>query len=388
MATIPCYRCGHPLTLFRAGTASKLPVCPNCGHVSGSSRASPSSGRKRKTSNARQKLSPRNASVLAFLIGIVTGLANYGVDAGGKGPDFAIAATLGSAIFFLALSLLLAILAATICLAFGRKFRQSLEGTYSLFAVIIACIILVIAIIGRVNGRNPAKLERERRAEVELAKDAEAIHQAVRFSAETGRPIESIRFPTADTDSEMGRIRQLSQENFQKMVELQQACQQELEKAGYESLFDAERLENDKGFEASRKIVSEGKRITEKYRDKVGEHLASVTAKIKSMPSSLNSDLALRNNIDQLLTANGQKALRMWDIDIELCALDGKVIEMIAASQGKWQFIDGSFRFDSEEDHAKFTAILENTQALLAEQQNIQNEALSRFKSAAEKLAR
>ena len=386
MATIPCYRCGHPLGAIRVGTASKLPVCPNCGHNSGGSQAPP--GSRRKSRSARQKLGPRNASILALLIGVITGMVNYGTDAGGKGPDFAIGATLSSAFIFLALSFVLAIPAATVCLAFGRKFRQSMEGTYSLFAVIIAGMLLAIAIFGKVNGRDPAKLERERRAEAELAKDAEAIHEALRFSTDTGMPVESIRFPTADTNSEMGRIRQLSQENFQRIVELQQAYQKELDKAGYPALFDAERLRNDRGLGESGKIHFEGRAIVEKYREKVREHLATIHAKLKSMPGSLNADPTLRQSFDLILEANGQKALRIWDIEIELCELDGKVIEMLAASEGKWQFIDGSFRFDSEEDIAKFNTMLEKTQALVAEQEDIQNEALSRYKSFAEKLAR
>jgi outer membrane murein-binding lipoprotein Lpp len=386
MATIPCYRCGHPLDVA-FGNGKTPDVCPNCGQNFAAHSPSVFSRGTRDDEAAKSEMSTRNASAIAVLLAVIAGVVKAGTGAGANDPAVAAGQALGSAFALIALAFLLAVICATICLAFGKKFRRTLNRSYSLIAIILASLLLVGAVVGKVTGRTAGKMREQEEAAAAVAKDLDAVREAVRVATETGNPIELDLAPASDANTEAGRIQHVARMSFQAFADLQNAYLKDMVATGFDTLLDPDRVAKDEGLKESREILAKSKAVTAAHREKFTEHVRTFPDKIKNLPDSPASDPEWFRGFQQGFQRNGQRAMRIWELEMQAVDKVGEVIEILAAAEGKWHPENGSFMFEEEADLEKFNAVLQEAAALGAEQEKLREEAFSRGKAGLEKLA-
>jgi hypothetical protein len=386
MATIPCYRCGHPLEVS-FGSGKTPDVCPNCGQNFATHSPSVSSGRASDDDGAKSELSTRNASAIAVLIAVIAGVVKAGTGAGAKDPAVAAGGALGSAFALIALAFLLALICATICLAFGKKFRRTLNRAYSLIVIILACFLLVGAAAGRITGRAAERKQQEKQAASEMAKDLAAFEKAVKTSAETGQPIQFDLAPSGNPDTEAEKIQTIARMNLQAVAELQNAYLKALEATGYDTVLDPERVAKDKGLKESREILAKGKAVVAEYGEKFQEHQRSFPDKVKNTIGNPTSDPDWFEGFRDGFQKSSKQGARIWELEAAIVGKVGEAIEVLAAAEGRWQPEDGSFAFEEDADMEKFNAAMQKVMDLGAEQEKIRAEAFSKGKSNLERLA-
>ncbi len=387
MPTIPCYRCGHPIDFSPDGGPGP-DVCPNCGHNFAVGKLLPPPLPGNGKGGAKSEMSTGTASGIAILLGIVTGVVKSLGSQGTGNISYDVGKGLGSGLVIMAISFVLAIIASTICLIFGKPFRRTLDRTYCLFAIILACLGLVGAFVGNITGRSTEKTKQAKQAAAELVKDADALREAVRISNETGKPIELDLAPVGDQSTEAGKIRLITHMNIKAMADLQNAYMKALEDAGFDTQLDPERLAKDKGMKESREILAKGKAVVQEYRGKFEEHLRTFPEKVKAMPDSPAQNAEWFKGFQHGLQKSGQAGLRIWDLESETVGKFGEIIDLLAASEGKWGVEEGQIMFEEDGDIEKFNAIIEKIQALGEEQEKIREEAYSKGKAQLENAVR
>lgn len=381
MATIPCYRCGHPFDVsFESG---KTPdICPNCGQNFAAHSPAASSIRTGDDEPAKSELSTRNASAIALLIAVIAGVVKPAADRGME-----VGKSVGSGLVLIALAFLLALICATICLSFGKKFRRTLNRAYSIIVIILACFLLAGAVAGRITGRAAERKNQEKQAASEMAKDLAAFEKAVKTSAETGQPIQFDLAPSGNPDTEAEKIQTILRINLQAVAELQNAYRKALEATGYDTVLDPERVAKDQGLKETREILAKGKAVVAEYGAKFQEHQRSFPDKVKNTIGNPTSDPDWFEGFRDGFRNSSKQGARIWELEAAIVGKVGEAIEVLAAAEGRWQLKDGKFAFEDDADLEKFNAAIRKSMDLVAEQETIRAEAFSKGKSNLEKLA-
>ena len=381
MATIPCYRCGHPLDVS-FGTGKTPDVCPNCGHHFAAHSPPVSSRRTRDDDDARSELSTRNASAIAILLAVISGVVKPAADRGME-----VGKSLGSGFILIALAFLLAVICATLCLAFGKKFRRTLNRSYSLIVIILASILLVGAVAGKVTGRHAGKIQEQKAAAAAMSRDFEALREAGRIAAEKGGPIELNLPPAGDPDSDAGRIQRITRIAFQSFADLRNAYLKSMEETGFNTLLEPDRLAKDKGLKQSREIIAKCKAVVAEHRGKFTEHVRIFPEKLRDMPDSPLANSKEFEDFKKGFHRSQQRSVRMWDLEMDTVNKSGDIIEILAAAEGRWQEDGGSLMFDEDADLEKFNMALNKLMELAAESEKLREEAYSSGKAKLENFA-
>ncbi|MFM7182660.1 MAG: hypothetical protein ACKO2G_14510 [Verrucomicrobiales bacterium] len=381
MANIPCYRCGHLLDVS-PGSGKTPDVCPNCGQ-NFATRSPSFSSKGTSDDEAKSELSTRNVSAIALLIALIAGVVKPAADRATE-----VGNSLGNGIILIAVAFLLAVVASIICLAFGKKFRRTLNRSYSLIVIILACFLLAGAAAKRITGREEDKNQQQKQAATEMVKDLAAFEKAVKTSAETGQPIQLDLAPSGNPATEAEKIQTISRMNLQAVAELQNGYLKALNATGYDTLLDPDRAAKDKGFKETPEILAKSKAVVAEYGAKFNEHLRTFPEKVKSTIGNPSSDPSWFRGFEEGFRSNTKNGARIRELEAAMIEKVGESIEVLAAAEGKWEAQDGQFMFENDADMEKFNAALKEVTDFGAEQEKIREEAFSKGKSGLEKLAK
>jgi hypothetical protein len=309
----------------------------------------------------------------------------------GSSPEqvgFAAGLGIGMMIFTMFLALLVAAVASAILLAFKRPFRSTLAGAYSISFFVLAALIALGQVFPLVLARNKEKREQQVQQVDGMMEDMERAlaesRDADGMPKQTDFRIKQGELPKGASSMEVAR--HIVQSVMNDSIAIQNEYVAALEKEGLMRLLLPERLDADKDFSESRKIVAALRETAERYRVKS-------LAVAKSVPERLEKyDLSAAEKRD-FLKGYGNKntsapniAEQNWKLELSIIDHMERAIDHLEATRSDWILENGAVAFLHDKDIETYNAILADMDTAAAEQTKLQEAAKENFKEKSETL--
>ncbi len=243
--------------------------------------------------------------------------------------------------------------------------RASPTGKVGAFVVVAACLI-VGGSIGQAQHRRQV-----RQMALEVADQLEYLSQA--SLDENGLPttIDAPPNATPTLDGSVGRTEAFVKQWMQKLIARRNAYLKGLDEAGWNTIFDPQRLGNDLDAAESRLIVQRGRNV----------FLSQKTA-LEALIQEYDAGLQRLMRISR--RSGGQTSRRPAEfteaLALEQQVIDevGKAVDVLHAARGTWAVQDDQVVFERDEDVQAFNECLENINSIAEQQQALQKTALQR----------
>ena len=134
---------------------------------------------------------------------------------------------------------------------------------------------------------------------------------------------------------------------------------EEMATAGYSSLFEANRIKQDRDLSESRQIIASATKAVEATRIAHREHIQSALNDIAVLSPLMGHTADRLALLDQLGTANEEA----MDVFIDLLKASDAVIQYLADTPG-WSVTDDALLFQADENANEFNRLMEKVQSL------------------------
>ena len=325
------------------------------------------------------------STVAAAVLSVAAMLIENAMAQTPKDVSFTVGAGLGAMLFLILAALVIGAVAAAILLAFKKRFRSSLGGAYSITVFILAMLVFSGKMFTSFMDRSRAKREHEAQQVDGMMQDVEKVLAESRgadgLPKHTDFRLETGTLPKGASSMEMAR--HLMQTVVNDSIAVQNDYLAAMEKDGLERLLLAERLDADKDFSESRKIVGALRKTAEIYRDKS-------LAVANSVPQRLEKyDMSPGDKRDYLrgYERTGSRTVQeTWKYELAIIDHMGRAIDLLEATRSDWTVEDGMIVFGRDEDLDTYNAIMADIDAETAAQTKIHQAAKEGLKEKVEKL--
>jgi hypothetical protein len=159
-------------------------------------------------------------------------------------------------------------------------------------------------------------------------------------------------------------------------VAIQNEYVMELNEAGLERFFDADRIANDTDFRESREMLAMFNQAYTKFSQTFNQYVSDSPAMIDELELSEQFKKDFRAGF--LRGLEGSKHMRERNLYLEEAVLREAelMIDFLEANQRSWTVEDGQFLFDTDEQVATYNHHLQNMQMYAAEQEQIQRDMI------------
>lgn len=174
----------------------------------------------------------------------------------------------------------------------------------------------------------------------------------------------------ADTSGVWGEIETFYKSISEEQRKLNNAYVRALDAAGWETLFDFERLANDTDLEKSRQIVSQAGREVKLYERKAIAHNDSIQNRANEIKfGTVAENETFIKEFTKAFTQGRNEAMQSLQYEKDIVDLCGQLITFLYEKQGSWAVEDGQLYFDTDEQIASYNAIQSDLE-LTVERQN------------------
>lgn len=324
--------------------------------------------------------------VLSTLVGGTIGALGVSANstiAAGENPAMAIGGWIGATLVTAAMGLIVGLVVATILLVFKKSFRSSLARAYSLATILLA----ILSLLGNLA---TAGITRRRQAEAkaEQAKEAiEGMEQDLdKMLAETtnpdGSPRETeFRLESKLPENEMESLRHVVQSVLNDMAGLQNDYMAALKEDGLYSLLQADRLAADENFEESRAILGRSRKRVEEYREKARQMVLGIPKRLDAYSFSDDQKRSFMAGYGKRKDHNLDNLKASWDLEAKILDHMEELIDHLEASREGWSADEKVIVFESDDDLAKYKAIMKEIDDCSTKQTELQTKALEAAKS-------
>lgn len=178
-----------------------------------------------------------------------------------------------------------------------------------------------------------------------------------------------------DTDKEAAtdpqRMRALTQEYMNMLLELQGKYVKDVEATGCSTLLDAKRLAKDKGLKESRAMVVKLRKVCRESSKECEAAMAEFLKKVEATEfTTLKKEKVVeswRKGLDDALPLYRE----VWKIDLECADVMDRLLDVIRDSKGAWKEKNNLVLFDKVSDEERFLDLLDEIKLLVKKQQEL-----------------
>ena len=371
MSTIPCYRCGHPISI-EPKTGRPPESCPGCGHHFGHDQAIQSLERNIRIEGAKSVLANRIAGLIALVICMAGGALGEGEGT----MAYSLGKGLGSGLVMLVMALLLAGIAATLLLIFRKPFSRTLRSAFPVFAILLACVFFAVSVGKRIGGASVREKEAEKQTIAAIQREIDEFEREFEASVESGRPMEyDISEDPVPTDKWEANIA-ITRLNLKARADFQNAHVAGLLESGFHDLMVPERLAGDTGLAESKAIIARTREFLAGQRVRLGELIDAMPARMRSVPHSEAGDPEWMRSAEKAIATMRRRSERFLVLESESVNRAESIIVFLASKEGQWKCREGRLEFDKEADSETFNDLLRRLENVGEEQERDSRDAL------------
>jgi hypothetical protein len=286
------------------------------------------------------------------------------------------------------LALLVAAVASAILLAFKRPFRSTLAAGYSISFFVLAALIALGQVVPLVVARSQEKrkqqvqqvdgmMEDMERALAE-SRDADGMPKQTDFRLKQGE------LPKGANSMEIAR--HIVQSVMNDSIAIQNEYVAALEKEGLMRLLLPDRLDADKDFSESRKIVAALRETAERYKVKSLAIVNSVPERLEKYDLSPAEKREFLKGYDDNRKTAPNVAEQNWKLELSIIGHMERAIEHLEATRSDWVLEGGTIAFVHDKDIETYNAIMADIDTAAAEQTKLQEAAKENFKQKSDTL--
>ena len=292
----------------------------------------------------------------------------------------------GGMIVFVVLAALVAGAAtAAILLVFKKPFRSSLGGAYSIAVFILAGLVLTGRMMNSFTEQRQAKREHQAQQVDGMMQDVEKMLAESRgadgLAKHTDFRLETGELPKGASSMEISR--HLMQTLVNDSIAIQNDYIAAMEKEGLMRLLLAERLDADKDFSESRKIVAALRKTAETYRDKSLAVANSVPQRLEKYDMSPGDK---RDYLRGYQRSGSRTVQETWKYELAIIGHMGRAIDHLEATRSDWTVENELISFTEDKDLETYNAIMADIDTDTAAQNKIHEAAREGLKEKAGKL--
>lgn len=257
----------------------------------------------------------------------------------------------------------------------------------ALIAVLIVVVILLAAYFAVSSGKRAEEAKAREKAEYKgMVNDLESFTEQVK-GIEAGNAVEV----PEDRDAQVGstvaeKTREAMNANMRNQMTVGIAYRQEQEKAGLSKLVDATRIAKDEDFKESLAMVKAVRAVAEDYRAKSFVVLESGPQLIRDQKYGPVGEPKMIRAIESAMASSRPTLTQIWDLEMKGIGLMEELIVFLDSKKGSWKVTEGRFVFDKDEDGNRFGKYVADINEVGKRQQEIQQAAIGRSKSAVDEL--
>ncbi len=186
------------------------------------------------------------------------------------------------------------------------------------------------------------------------------------FSKKTDLQFELIKSPKNKAEEMTNVLRS----RFNDIINISNEYVTGLERIGWESLMDPQRIQTPNSYQQTEKIIASGINLaTENKRKQIASYERCISAIEKLAGTGLDQEAKTKTDKNMKLLIDAS------DIEIEIAGKIGELVKHLHECSERWEFKDEAYFFDEETDEEKFTSIYSEFEAM-SEKQDELNELL------------
>lgn len=211
----------------------------------------------------------------------------------------------------------------------------------------------------------------------QLADDLKKSYGAAKSNPATGSMPTAI--PTGSGRSgEAAKMAVVVNKMLSRGLAQRQAYEKELAAIGWDTIIEPKRLIADKSQAESAAMIRQARAIMQKYAMKSDELYSLMRADIADSELGPNSKASMLAGFDKSGQSARNKAAKVWVLEGQALDQVENVIKLLAEAPGMWSVDNGQVMFQRQQDADQFNGYMARVQELVAQQDAIQNKALTK----------
>jgi hypothetical protein len=264
--------------------------------------------------------------------------------------------------------------------------RRPMRRWWPRYFAVVLVLVTGWMFVSSVVALNKAIADRDLRVKREMAETMRGFAEGRVGVEDLAESIGEAR-PGATSEEMAVEEAQLSAAEYEKLTEFIRGFVEEDEKlsrrygeameaAGFGRLVESTRLGADSGLKESRALVSEARKIAERFRDEAKKHYAGLPERVKGSDLGREAKHALLGNSDAGVPKIAERAGLAWSLEISKIEKVGEVIDFLAESPGRWVVEGDELMFRNEADLKTYQAKWAEVEKVGAKQSELKKDWL------------
>lgn len=295
---------------------------------------------------------------------------------------FKIGVTIGSAVFVIAVALLVAAVVSGILAIFKNPFRKTLAPSYCITVLVIAGLYFLgsgAISLGRKTAANKAaKAESDRQTIEGIESDTRAMLENMDDNGEGG-PLSFDAGPIPEDD--LAKVRHMTRNLYNEIATTQREYNAALERDGLTKLLDSERLASDEAMGESRAILARVDKVVKVYREKMRVLTSSAPDRLRKYRMDPKTKREVLEGMKKSQVESPDYHGQTWDLEEQSLRHMGELIDHLDKTRADWVVSEGVITFTTDEDVETYNAIMAEMDACSAKQTKLRESAMESMKA-------
>ena len=208
------------------------------------------------------------------------------------------------------------------------------------------------------------QVQQQQFTKADLAKlKQRAAMDVAKLYSETGDGSRTVNFELIKNPKNIGeKMTNVLRIRYKEIIDLDNGYDRDLNKIGFYSLMDPERIKKPNAIKETEKMLSSGIKVATNYKDLNLESYERSITSIANLSNGLDSETKLKGD-------NNRKALfDLWDLEIKIIKKMGEMTIHLHECSGKWEYEEDGYVFTNDNDLEKFNLLANEFDALSAQQ--------------------
>lgn len=186
---------------------------------------------------------------------------------------------------------------------------------------------------------------------------------------------------TIKASGEFGELERFMKEFISQIASQRNDYYLELEAIGWDSILDANRINNDKTFIESKYTIKKAKNIVKKYTQKTNNLLSITNENIRSLNISESSKRAMQTGFARGMEISKKNIDLLWALENEIISESENIINLLSTNKEGWVIEGEQILFYNDGDLDKFNTYIASIHNILKKQEEMQRQSIQRVNS-------
>lgn len=189
-------------------------------------------------------------------------------------------------------------------------------------------------------------------------------------------------------DSDMDRAVAIAKTMVNRMAAQRRDYETELDRLGWASVLEPQRLARDTDLSQSRALVRSAHAVVEKYRAQTPQLIEQARQDIETRSASPAARDEMMRGFNRAIEVSLPRAQELWRLELRAVDQFDTILDLLATRKGAWGVEQGQIAFQQQADLDRFRALLAEVQKISAQQEQLQKAQLDQARASLDKLGR